>query len=207
MKNTKHRKFLIFLCSLFVFYAVCAAVVLSINGYVKHTVKQNIISPEAAYEISQADSVLVLGCGVRPDASPSDMLFERLKTGSDVFKNGKAKKLLLTGDNHGESYNELKAMKNTSEKNGIKEKEMLIDNYGFSTFESIYNAKYKFAQKKIIIVTQRYHLYRALYIAKGLGIDAYGVEAELPQSPKRIIWFLREILARNKDFVKVKSYK
>lgn len=202
----KHKKLLIFLCTFLVFCIVCAAVVFGINGYVKHSVKQNIILPEEAYEITQTDSVLVLGCGLRPDGSPSDMLFERLKTGGDIFKNGNAKKLLLTGDNHGESYNELKAMKETSENNGIKEKDMLIDDYGFSTFESIYNAKEKFAQKKIIIVTQRYHLYRALYIAKELGIEAYGVEAELPPSPNRIVWFLREVLARNKDFIKVKSY-
>lgn len=207
MKNKKLRKFLIFLTFLFIFYAACAAVVLGINGYVKHVTKQYIVSNETAYEISQADSVLVLGCGVRPDGSPSDMLFQRLKTGCDIFKNGQAQKLLLTGDNHGESYNELKAMKKTSKDNGVKEKDILIDDYGFSTFESIYNAREKFAQKKIIIVTQRYHLYRALYIAKELGIEAYGVEAELPQSPNRIIWFLREILARNKDFVKVKGYK
>lgn len=207
MKKVKQRKAFVFLCVIFIFAVSCAAVVFGIDFHVKHSVNERIISKEAAYEITDADSVLVLGCGLKPDGSPSDMLLYRLEVGCDIYKNGKAEKLLLTGDNHDESYNEPKAMKETSLKNKIKKDEMIIDDYGFSTFESISNARDKFNQNKIIIVTQRYHLYRALYIAKSLGIDAYGVEAELPRSPNRIKWFVREILARNKDFIKTAMQK
>ena len=109
--------------------------------------------------------------------------------------------LLLTGDNSGESYNELAVMKKVSIENGVEESQMTIDDYGFSTYESLKNAKEKFGAKKIIIITQPYHMYRALYIANKLGIEAYGVTAYLPFYPRQILWSLREVLARNKDFL------
>ncbi len=175
--------------------------VLSVNFYVILSQKKNIISLEEASHMDKVDYVLVLGCGVREDGEPSHMLYERLKRGAEVLENVNGAKLLLTGDNSGESYNELAAMKRVSLENGVKEEQMVIDDFGFSTYESLYNAKNNFSAKKIIIITQPCHMYRALYIANKLGIEAYGVTAYLPFYPMQIIWSLREVLARNKDFL------
>ena len=175
--------------------------VLGVNFYVILSQKKNIISIEEASHTDKVDYVLVLGCGVREDGEPSHMLYERLKRGAQVLEKVNGAKLLLTGDNSGESYNELAAMKRVSLENGVKEEKIVIDDFGFSTYESLYNAKKNFGAKKIIIITQPYHMYRALYIANKLGIEAYGVTAYLPFYPMQIIWSLREVLARNKDFL------
>lgn len=175
--------------------------VLGVNFYVILSQKKNIISFEEASHMDKVDYVLVLGCGVREDGEPSHMLYERLKRGAQVLEKVNGAKLLLTGDNSGESYNELAAMKRVSLENGVKEEKIVIDDFGFSTYESLYNAKNNFGAKKIIIITQPYHMYRALYIANKLGMEAYGVTAYLPFYPMQIIWSLREVLARNKDFL------
>lgn len=175
--------------------------ILGVNFYVILSQKENIISLEEASHMDKVDYVLVLGCGVREDGEPSHMLYERLKTGVKVLEKVNGAKLLLTGDNSGESYNELAAMKRVSLENGVEEEQVVIDDFGFSTYESLYNAKNNFSAKKIIIITQPYHMYRALFIANKLGIEAYGVTAYLPFYPMQIVWSLREILARNKDFL------
>ena len=77
-----------------------------------------------------------------------------------------------------------------------------MDHAGFSTYESIYRAKDIFEAKKVVIVTQEYHLYRALYIANQLGLEAYGVGADPRQYVGATYRELREILARDKDFIK-----
>ncbi len=151
--------------------------------------------------LDKVDYVIVLGCGVREDGSPSTMLTWRLDKGSNVTKSLNSVPLLLTGDNSGEEYNELAAMKSVSLLNGVEEEKIVIDDFGFSTYESMYNAKNVFGANRVIIITQKYHMYRALYIARSLGMEAYGVDAGLPFFPRQIIWSLREVLARNKDFL------
>ena len=195
-KNTKRL-----LAAALIMFLFCGCYVLGVNFYVILSQKKNILSTQEAARLDKVDYVLVLGCGVKEDGEPSHMLYERLKKGTEVFHMQNGALLLLTGDNSGESYNELAAMKKVSLENGVKEENLAIDDYGFSTYESLNNAKTKFGAKKIIIITQPYHMYRALYIANKLGIEAYGVTAYLPFYPQQIVWSLREVLARNKDFL------
>lgn len=183
------------------FVLLCAGYGFGVNFYIILSQRGKIISSEEASRLDKVDYILVLGCGVREDGTPSRMLYERLKTGAQVLERQSGASLLLTGDNSGESYNELAVMKKVSIENGVEESQMTIDDYGFSTYESLKNAKEKFGAKKIIIITQPYHMYRALYIANKLGIEAYGVTAYLPFYPRQILWSLREVLARNKDFL------
>ena len=129
------------------------------------------------------------------------MLYERVKKGAEVFLKSDASKLLLSGDRSGESYDEPGVMKKLALEFGVKENEIQLDDIGFSTSESIFNAKHIYNAQKIVIITQPYHLPRALYIARSIGLDAIGIEAYLPLYPKQIIWSLREVLARNKDFL------
>ncbi|MGN0468921.1 MAG: vancomycin high temperature exclusion protein [Acutalibacteraceae bacterium] len=195
------------------FVCVCVLVsgyALTVNFYMIFHEKSKMITEEEAVQMKDVDAVLVLGCGIREDNTPSVMLNERLKCGTEIVKKSGGKlPLLLSGDNSGKEYNEVAVMKNVSVQMEVPEEKILTDDFGFSTYESIYNAVNTFLCKKIVIVTQSYHMPRALYIAEKLGLEAYGVNAYLPHYPRQIIWSLREVLARNKDFIKcnIKNFK
>ena len=184
---------------------VIAVYVLSVNFYIIGSVKKSIVSRSETAFLKNIDCVLVLGCGVRPDGSPSDMLRERIQEGSGTFKACSADYLFLTGDGSSrDGYDEPAVMKRVCiEDYGIDEEKIKTDIYGLSTYDSILNAK-KDGVKKLIIITQSYHMPRALFIARSLGLEAYGVEAHLLRYPAQIIWSSREVLARNKDFLKCK---
>lgn len=174
--------------------------VLSINSYVKKSAADRIISPEEAVELTDADCILVLGCYVFDSGRPSDMLADRLRRGIELYHTGAAPKLLMSGDHGRKDYNEVKAMKLKAMDAGIPSEDVFMDHAGFSTYESIYRARDVFAADKVIIVTQEYHLYRALYIANALGVEAYGVAADYHTYVGQANREVREILARNKDF-------
>ena len=150
------------------------------------------------------DTVIVLGAGVRPDGNPCDILMDRLDTGAKVYVRRISKTILLTGENSGEDYNELKVMRNWimnkyTEVN-VREQDLLIDNCGFCTFDSMYRAKNVFNIKSAIISTNKYHLPRAIYIARKLGIDAYGIASDMREYDRMKEYKMRELLAQIKDF-------
>jgi vancomycin permeability regulator SanA len=153
------------------------------------------------------DVVIVLGAGVRPDGNPCDLLADRIDTGVKIYLAGFCRSILLTGDNSGEHYNEVAVMKNWIMKrdveNAIDEHKILIDNYGLCTYDSMYRAKYLFNVNKVIISTNRYHLPRAIYIARKMGIEAYGVASDLRTYDRMKKYIRREILAQIKDFILV----
>lgn len=175
--------------------------VLGINGHVKRSTASQILSPEAAAQLNDVDCILVLGCYVHNSGRPSDMLADRLRRGVELYKSGAAPKLLMSGDHGREGYNEVKAMKLEAMDEGISSEDIFMDHAGFSTYESIFRARDVFAAEKIIIVTQEYHLYRALYVANALGLEAYGVASDYHTYVGQVNREVREILARNKDFV------
>lgn len=174
--------------------------VLGINDYVKRSAADQIITSDAAAELTDADCILVLGCYVYDSGRPSDMLADRLRRGIELYQAGAAPKLLMSGDHGQKGYNEVKAMKLKAMEAGIPSEDVFMDHAGFSTYESIYRARDVFAADKVIIVTQEYHLYRALYIANALGVEAYGVAADYHTYVGQANREVREILARNKDF-------
>lgn len=175
-------------------------VLFGINVHIKNTVKNRIVeSDDLAGE--NADCILVLGCQVKEGGEPSHMLRDRLQRGIEVYNLGASDKLLMSGDHGRADYNEVETMKQYAINEGIDSEHIFMDHAGFSTYESIYRAKEVFGVKKIIIITQEYHLYRALYIAKKLGIEAYGVSSDYHRYVGQSTRDIREILARNKDFV------
>ncbi len=182
-------------------FLACTSV-LVINAYVRGTTKDRIISVEAAAEIQDVDCILVLGCGVKKDGTPSDMLCDRLTMALELYKANAAPKLLMSGDHGSEDYNEVGVMKQFAIDAGVPSEDIFMDHAGFSTYESIYRAKEIFQAKKIIIVTQEYHLFRSLYIAEKLGIEAYGVASEYHTYSSQLMCEVREIFARFKDFGK-----
>ena len=198
MKKKKWMRLAVILLALVV---LASALVLGINAYVIAKTRGMIISPQQAAETENTDCILILGCRVYEDGTPSHMLEDRLQQGVELFEAGAAPKLLMSGDHGQQDYDEVNAMKNYAVNCGIESSDVFMDHAGFSTYESLYRAKEIFGAEKVIIVTQRYHLYRALYIARQLGLEAYGVASDPRSYAGQIMRDIREILARNKDFL------
>ena len=186
------------LAILFVF---CITAVLAVSFSVKGSVADRIITEDEAAKLENVDYILVLGAGLRSDGTPSDMLSDRLSVGISLFEKGVSEKLLMSGDNSGDSYNEVAAMQLFATEKGVDPDSIVLDGKGYSTYESIFNAVKEYGAKRIVIVTQEYHLYRALYIAKSFGIDAYGVHADLRPYRAQAYRDIREHFARFKDFI------
>jgi vancomycin permeability regulator SanA len=146
------------------------------------------------------DCVLILGAGVNPDKSPSDMLADRLRVGYAVYALGKVSKILVSGDNGKVEYNEVEAMKKYLIELGVAEEDIFMDHAGFSTYDSMYRARDIFRVRKLVVVTQKYHLYRAIYTADRLGLDAYGVSASLHKYVGQDQYDFREVGARVKAY-------
>ncbi|MDD6022035.1 MAG: vancomycin high temperature exclusion protein [Acutalibacteraceae bacterium] len=199
--RSKKKKLLeaaVCLCAVCVL-GLCA--VFGVNGFVIRSARERLITPEEAAGITDADCILVLGCGVRGD-QPSPMLNDRLERGVELYKSGAAPKLLMSGDHGRKNYDEVNVMKKFAVDESVESSDVFMDHAGFSTYDSIYRAKEIFKVRKMIIVTQEYHLYRALYIAEKLGLEAYGVTSDQRQYAGQFYRDVREILARDKDFVK-----
>ena len=194
------KKWMLFLASALALAVLLGAVVLGINGYVMVVTRKQILTTEQAAQIENADCILVLGCRVYEDGTPSHMLEDRLQQSVELFKLGAAPKLLMSGDHGQQEYDEVNTMKRYAVARGVESSAVFMDHAGFSTYESLYRAKEIFGVKKVIIVTQRYHLYRALYIARQLGLEAYGVASDPRSYAGQVVREVREILARNKDF-------
>ena len=190
------RNMLIVLC---VIICIVIIVTIGINLYIYNTTKKQIISQDSQ-NLQDIDCILILGAGVWGDR-PSPMLEDRLLQGIELYKNGISNKIIMSGDHSRKEYDEVNIMKDFAIEKGVDTKDIFMDHAGFSTYESIYRAKYIFKAKKIIIVTQKYHLYRALYIANSFGIEAYGIPSNPREYAGQFVREIREILAREKDFI------
>lgn len=169
-----------------------------LSAMVCHAVEAQICDTDIPVE--QYDAILILGCGVKENGDPSDMLQDRLRTGIFLYHAGVAPKILLSGDHEHDNYNEIAAMKRVCLDAGVPEQDILSDRYGLSTYDSLTRAATLYEIRRVVIVTQTYHLYRALYIAHKKGMEAIGVDADI--RTYRLQWYrdLREVLARCKDF-------
>ena len=177
------------------------SVLLGINAYVKYVGGKRILTSEEAAALTDMDCIMVLGCLVKSNGVPSDMLHDRLTRGVELYDLEAAPKLLMTGDHGRTDYNEVQAMKAFATDRGVDSSDVFMDHAGFSTYDSVYRARDVFAVDKMIIVSQGYRLYRALYIADKLGLDAYGVASDYHIYRGQTYRDLREILARVKDAV------
>ena len=133
--------------------------VLGINSWVKHSTAQRILSEEEAAQLKDVDCIVVLGCQVKSDGTPSHMLDDRLKRGVALYDAGAAPKLLMSGDHGTKGYDEVDAMKRYAFDAGIASEDIFMDHAGFSTYETVYRAKEIFGADKVVFVTQTYHLY------------------------------------------------
>lgn len=174
-------------------------IMLGINEYIKYSVKDKIITEKDIAE--DYNVALVLGAGLK-NGKPSPVLKDRLDTALMLYKNNKVSKIIVSGDHGNKNYDEVNVMKNYLKNEGVLSEDIFMDHAGFSTYDSIYRLREIFNVKKVIIVTQKYHLYRSLYIAKKLEIDAEGISATKRHYAGELKFVLREVIARDKDFVK-----
>ncbi|MBB6625050.1 SanA/YdcF family protein [Clostridium gasigenes] len=180
--------------------AIAAIMIVQKNG------QKNITTIESLNQ--NADAIIVLGAGVKDDGSPSDILEDRLKTAIEVYNSGVCSKFILSGDHGRESYNEVSVMKEYIINNcDVEEKNVFLDHAGFSTYDSIYRAKDIFEVENAIIITNEYHLPRALYLAKKMGINANGISSDIRNYLFIESYKSREKLAQLKDFVYINLLK
>lgn len=184
------------LAALFLLFAV-------INIIVLLSAQSRIVDIEEAKALGSFDCILVLGAGVWRNNCPSHVLEDRLKIGIEAYCAGVSNKLLMSGDHGRNNYDEVNVMKSFAMDCGIPSENIFMDHAGFSTYESMYRARDVFSAHRVLIVTQKFHMYRALYIANALGLEAYGLTSDLREYANATYSQLRESLARVKDFFMV----
>ena len=191
------KKVILSLCCLCI---LGLGVVYGISDYMeRHTVGRLLSSGEA--QKLDADCILVLGCRVHEDGSPSLMLADRLEKGIELYESGASARLLMSGDHGRSEYDEVNTMKAFAVEQGVPSEAVFMDHAGFSTYESMYRARDVFQVQRALVVTQEYHLYRALYDGKQLGLEVWGVPAKKIRYGGQRRRDIREILARNKDIL------
>jgi vancomycin permeability regulator SanA len=180
---------------------VCAGflLILYVNLTMYDGTREKIVSGDVLSDYD-ADCILVLGASVRENGSPSLMLRDRLDTSIGLYEIGVSDRLLMSGDHSSPYYDEVTAMKSYAVEAGIPSTDIFLDHAGLSTYESIYRAKYVYGAQRIVIVTQSYHLYRALYLADALGLEAVGVSCDTVRYNGQILRDVREVAARVKDY-------
>lgn len=157
--------------------------------------------------IPECYTVIVLGAGVR-NGHPSPIFQERLQTGEALISNGKSHKMLITGDHGHKKYDEVNTALQFLKKEHSDTDFIFLDHAGFSTYESMYRARDVFQVKDAIVVTQPFHIHRSVYIARQLGLDAVGcqtISSYKFSKASLIKWHLREMLARVKTFILIKT--
>lgn len=173
----------------------------SLSVYMVKATEKNIFTADTFKNDGKADCILILGAGVN-DGKPKPMLRDRLLAGIELYKSGAAEKIIMSGDHGRADYDEVNVMRAFALEQGVSAEDIFLDHAGFSTYDSVYRAKNIFGAENIIIVSQKYHLYRALYIAKKLDVKAAGVSADLNTYGGQLKRDIREIIARDKDFFK-----
>lgn len=173
----------------------------SLSVYMVKATEKNIFTADTFKNDEKADCILILGAGVRDD-KPKPMLRDRLLTGIELYKSGAAEKIIMSGDHGRADYDEVNVMRAFALEQGVRAEDIFLDHAGFSTYDSVYRAKNIFGAENIIIVSQKYHLYRALYISEKLDVKAAGVSANLNTYGGQLKRDIREIIARDKDFFK-----
>ena len=191
------KKVLKLLCTLVTIFLLG---IFGVNFYVQISTS-NLIVDSNSKKIENNDCALVLGAAIW-NGKPSPMLKDRLDVAINLYKEGVVPKIIMSGDHRENDYDEVNVMKKYAVINGVKSEDVFMDHAGLSTYDSMYRAKEIFKAKKIVIVTQKYHLYRSLYIGKSLDLKVYGIEATPIKYSGQMQRDLREILARDKDFIK-----
>lgn len=150
-----------------------------------------------------AYTAIVLGARVYRDETLSHVYQDRVQTALELYQDGRVEKLLISGDHGRKEYDKVNAAKDYLLEHGVESQDIFMDHAGFDTYDSMYRARDIFQVEDAIIVTQEFHLPRALYIARKLGLDAYGINADKRVYLNVLRNDIRESLARAKAFVNI----
>ncbi len=174
-----------------------------LRAWVHWQVRDQVYAPDQTWP--QADVALVLGAGLRPDGSPTAVLYDRVVTAAELYHAGQVRKLLLSGDNRFVNYNEPEAMGQLARRLGVPDEDIVLDYAGRRTYDSCYRARAIFGVERAVVVTQRFHLDRALYLCQALGVEAVGVVANRRaySAPAYQWWWLREVVALSRAWLDV----
>jgi SanA protein len=179
-----------------VFWTGIAAILLIVGAriYTGLYAKSRIVSAELTPPLRVA---IVFGAGLQRDGSPSPVLRDRVETAANLYFAGKVEKLLFSGDNRFVDYNEPGAMRAFAIDLGVPEDAIVLDYAGRRTYDTCYRAKYIFNLNEAILVTQSYHLPRALFTCDGIGLKSVGVSADQRTYSKSslLVWNVRELPA------------
>jgi vancomycin permeability regulator SanA len=193
----KHKLKLLIAC------AVLTIVILAPTIIVNLSTRSERFSISELQSVPENEVTIVLGAGVLPDGTPTPYLKNRIATAVDLYKAGRTKKLLMSGDNSEAHYNEPEVMKHYAESLGVKSEDIILDFAGFNTYDSCYRANKIFGLTNAIIVTQGYHLPRAVVTCKGLGINTVGVAAKKQGRDFTVTYILREYISTNKALLQL----
>ncbi len=188
----------LFLASVLWLSFVATSVMAVCNGIVIKSAEEYVISFEDAVEMEDVDCIIVLGAGVNPDGTMSYVLSRRVWMGAELYLANASQRLLLSGDHSREDYNEVGAMKDYMLSRDIPASVVFTDHAGLDTYDTMYRAKEVFKAEKVIIVTQQFHISRAVFIARSLGLDAYGVCCDPDERYFNLMTDIREFCARPK---------
>ena len=169
------------------------------NVVVTLSAKRYFLSNEEASQKADFDAIVVFGCGVTAAGNPTYMLRDRLETAAKLYFAGAAPKILVSGDHGRSDYDEVNVMKRYLIEKGVPSQDVFMDHAGFSSYETVVRAKEVFLCERPLLVTQRYHLYRCIFAARSVGLEAFGVCAEGPAYRGQLLREIREIAARGKE--------
>jgi len=193
------RKFLKrFFITLFLLGAISAAIIVSFNVGLSAAYADRIY---AASDVLPGDDrpriAIVFGAGLTRSGEPTAVLYDRVAVAAELYQRGLVNKLLLSGDNRFENYNEPEAMRRTAMQLGVPDKDLVLDYAGRRTYDSCYRAREIFGVNRAILVSQAFHLERALYLCDAQGIESIGVKADRRNyaGGAQTWWLVREALA------------
>lgn len=172
-----------------------------VNAYVIYSAQVDIF--ERVEDTPRAQTAIIFGSAVYRDGTLVTVTNDRVQTGIALYKQGIVRKILISGDHGRTTYDEVNPMYEAALKAGVPPEDVFMDHAGFSTYDTVARAKRVFDVGTVVLVTQRFHLPRALMIARAHGLSAVGIVADRHRYAKRLRMNLRELLARPKDFVKV----
>lgn len=140
---------------------------------------------------------IVFGAGLRRDGHPTAVLYDRVLTAVQLYQQGKVHKLLMSGDNRFENYNEPASMKQAAVELGVPETDIVLDYAGQRTYDTCYRARHIFGLQEAVLITQNFHLPRALYLCEAFGLNAVGVSADQRTYLRgsQLVWNVREVMA------------
>ena len=197
------KRFLRFLWRLILFLGIFGLLVLILPRAVTALYSLNRIYQEQ--EAPSSRVAIVFGAGLRRDGTPTPILRDRVQTAADLYFGGKVEKILMSGDNRFEYYNEPESMRQYALSLGVPDAAIALDYAGRRTYDTCYRAKAIFGAREALLVTQKFHLPRALFLCNALGLKSYGIEADNNRYRKisLLIWNVREQIATVGAFIDV----